>query len=90
MRIPRPPPPAAALTISGKRSSPSPAHSTMSSSLRPGRSMPGTVATPASAASSLAATLSPSLSLASGGGPTNTRPASAQARANEARSERKP
>ena len=41
----------------------------ISSSVRPARSIPGTVGTPARAASSFAATLSPSSSIAAGGGP---------------------
>ena len=53
-------------------------------------SLPGTTATSACAASSLAATLSPRRSMAAGGGPTNTSPASAQARAKSARSDRNP
>ena len=51
---------------------------------------PGTHETPASAAQRLEAILSPIASMACGLGPMKTMPASAQARANSARSERKP
>ena len=80
IRIPRPPPPAAALTISGRRAGSSAANAAISSSLRPARRSPGRTGTPAASAMSLAAALSPSASVAAGGGPTNTIPARSQAR----------
>ena len=52
--------------------------------------VPGMIGTPALRMSSLAATFDPITSIASGGGPIQTRPASAQARANEAFSARNP
>ncbi len=51
---------------------------------------PGSSGTPASATVRLARILSPIASIASGGGPTKTSPAAAQARANAAFSARKP
>ena len=51
---------------------------------------PGTTGTPAALTVCLARILSPMASIASGGGPMNTMPASAQARANAAFSARKP
>ena len=83
-RIPLPPPPAAAFTISGSAAPP-----------RPGRASPvtsqdGRTGTPTSAISALAASLSPITSMASGGGPTQVSPAAPTARANDARSDRKP
>ena len=62
-----------------------------SSSDMPGaRPRPGTTGTPAAATVALAAILSPIASIAAGGGPTNTSPAAAQARAKAAFSARKP
>ncbi len=75
--------------MSGRTSSPS-ANARISSSVSPGRCRPGSVGTPAAAAASFALTLSPSASIASGGGPMNVTPASAQARAKAAFSLRKP
>ena len=75
-RIPRPPPPAAALTTSGKPiSSGSPL---------------GTTGTPASRAIRFASSLSPPSRSASGGGPTQTSPAASTASAKSALSARKP
>ncbi len=51
---------------------------------------PGSTGTPAAAIRSRAATLEPIAAMASGDGPTNTSPASAQARANPASSDRNP
>ncbi len=51
---------------------------------------PGTTGTPAADTTALAAILSPIASIADGGGPMNTRPASAHARANRAFSARNP
>ena len=52
--------------------------------------VPGTTGVPAEMASWRAAVLLPIASIASAGGPTQTSPASRTARANQARSERKP
>jgi hypothetical protein len=52
--------------------------------------LPGTVGTPASAATRRAATLSPSSRIASPDGPTNFMPAATTASAKSAFSERKP
>jgi hypothetical protein len=51
---------------------------------------PGRTGTPAAAMMALAATLSPIAVIVSGRGPTKTSPASAQARANAAFSDRNP
>ncbi len=61
-----------------------------SSSGIPAAPAPGTTGTPAADTSALAAILSPIASIAAGGGPMNTRPAAAQARANRAFSARNP
>ena len=74
MRIPLPPPPAAALTSTGK----------------PASSPRGTTGTPAATAISRAASLRPILSITSAGGPTKLMPAATTARANSARSDRNP
>ena len=79
IRIPRPPPPAAALTSSGR--SPCVAVS--------GRIAPRT-GTPAAAISSLARVFEPISTMASGGGPTHTSPASSTICAKWAFSDRKP
>ena len=50
----------------------------------PGQPDPGTTGTPAAATVALAAILSPIASIAPAGGPMNTRPAAAQARAKPA------
>ena len=55
-----------------------------------GSSVPGTDGTPTRCASRRALSLSPSDSIVAGVGPTKTRPASSTARANAARSARKP
>ncbi len=80
IRIPRPPPPYDALTSSGRGAS------TGTSS----HHQDGSTGTPAVAASRLASALDPIAAMASGGGPTQTRPASSTARANAASSDRKP
>ena len=84
-RMPRPPPPNAALTSSGKptcaAASCSPSESTVT---------PGSTGTPAAAMVALAATLSLIAWIVPGDGPTKVRPASAQARANAAFSDRNP
>ena len=61
-----------------------------SSSVRPGPSLPGTTGTPAAATVALARILSPIASIAAAGGPMKTSPASAQARAKAAFSDRNP
>ena len=92
-RIPRPPPPAAAFTSSGK---PIASASARMASTASGRStgtasrVPGTVSTPALRASRRAPSLSPSASITAAVGPMNVRPASATARAKVARSARNP
>ena len=83
-RIPLPPPPIAALTISGS-----------GTPLRSGRPSPVTsqdsrTGTPTSASSRLAASLSPIVSMTSAGGPTQVSPAAVTARAKSARSDRNP
>ena len=83
-----PPPPAAALSITGKpmRSAASarrPRSSTASS-------VPGTTGTPAAVAMRRAEVFSPMSAMVSLRGPMKTRPASSQARAKEAFSARKP
>ena len=87
-RMPLPPPPAAALSMTGKPICT--AAETISSSLSIVPCEPGTTGTPAAIMRLRASTLSPMASIASGEGPMNTRPASAQAWAKCARSERKP
>jgi hypothetical protein len=87
-RMPRPPPPKAALMMSGKPIS----FAIFSASSRSvtGSSVPGSTGTLIFLASARAAVLSPIMSSSSGRGPTKMMPASAQARANSAFSERKP
>jgi hypothetical protein len=60
------------------------------SSIVIGSGVPGTIGTPASSAAWRAADLSPIVSIASAGGPTNDRSACSTARANCDRSERNP
>ena len=85
---PFPPPPAEALIATGQPNS-SPSRATSAAEVT-GSVVPGTIGTPALRMSSRAATFDPITSIASGGGPIQTRPASEQARANEAFSARKP
>ena len=74
--MPRPPPPAAAFTSSGKPTS---------------SGVPlGSTGTPAARAVSFAASLSPPARSAAGGGPTHVSPAPSTASANSALSARKP
>ena len=80
MRMPLPPPPAAALTSTGK----------FISSAGPVATPVGTTGTPAATAISRAWSLRPIASITSADGPTKTSPASTTAWANAARSERKP
>ena len=86
--MPRPPPPNAALTSSGNpTASARAARSRVSSA---GTVAPGSTGTPASAIRALAATLEPIAAIVPGSGPTKISPASAQARANAAFSDRNP
>ena len=87
-RMPRPPPPNAALIISGNPISLATFKASVRSST--GFSVPGSVGTDASSASARAATLSPINFSSSGRGPTNVMPASTQACANSAFSDRNP
>jgi hypothetical protein len=87
-RMPLPPPPADGLSSTGKPTST--AASATSSSDIPGSVRPGTTGTPAAMTVRLARILSPMASMASTGGPMNTMPAAAQARANSTFSDRKP
>ena len=87
-RKPRPPPPWMALIATGQ---PRPAaKASMSSGPEAGSRVPGTVGTPASAATLRADTLSPIARIAAGGGPTQISPASSTACANVGFSARKP
>ena len=70
MRMPRPPPPAAALIITGKPIFSASANAASGESRRP--RLPGTVGTPAAAAASRAATLSPIRRMDCAVGPTKT------------------
>ena len=84
IRMPLPPPPAAAFTSTG-----------IGTSLLTGRAPPvtsheGRTGTPAAAMTRLAASLSPISSMTSAGGPTQVSPAPATARAKAARSARNP
>ena len=81
--MPLPPPPAAAFTSTGKPTS----SGTVSA---PWCGHDGTTGTPASTASVRAASLRPICSITSADGPTSVSPAFSTARANSARSERKP
>ena len=87
-RMPRPPPPYAALMATGQPyCSP---NATTSSAGPTGSSVPGTGATPAATAVRRAAIFSPIASMASGGGPMNVTPFSVMARAKSAFSEKNP
>ena len=87
-RMPRPPPPATALTSSGQPS----AWASRASAASPWSSprYPGTQGTPTASMRRFAPALSPIAVMAAAGGPMNTRPALAQACAKSARSDRKP
>jgi hypothetical protein len=87
-RIPRPPPPMAALMMTGKPTSLTNPAASSYFSMAP--SVPGTVGTPALSANSRALTLSPSPSMVSGRGPMKAMPASSTAFANSGFSDRKP
>ncbi len=86
--MPRPPPPAAALMITGYPIFA--ATSTASSSVSTAPSDPGKIGTPAAFAARLHATLSPSIAIASGDGPMNSIRQSRQTCAKSARSARNP
>ena len=79
IRMPRPPPPAEALTSTGK-----------SAAVTESGDSSGSTGTPAAAISFLAAIFEPIASIASAAGPTQVSPASVTARANSAFSDRKP
>ena len=87
-RMPRPPPPNAALMATGQPCD-SPNATTSSADVR-NSVVPGTPATPAASAARRDDTLSPMISIASGGGPTNTTPLSLIARAKSVFSEKNP
>ncbi len=85
-RIPLPPPPAEALTRTGK-----PISAAAAAGSAPSRSSwPGTIGTPAASISARARTFEPIASIACGGGPIQTRPASPTRVANSAFSARNP
>ena len=77
--MPRPPPPADALTSTGR-----------SASVTAAGSSSGRTGTPAAAMSFLASTLEPIAAIAAGGGPIQVSPASSTACANAAFSDRNP
>ena len=87
-RMPRPPPPATALTSSGYPRPFACAVSAASDWSSP--RYPGTQGTEAASMRRFAPALSPIAAMAAAGGPMKTRPASAQACAKSARSDRKP
>ena len=79
-RIPRPPPPADALTSSGKPTS----------DVADTSSLHGSVGTPASRISRLAPSFDPIAAIAAAGGPTQISPAATTCSAKPAHSERNP
>ena len=87
--MPMPPPPAAALSITGiaDRAPPPPRAASTEST---GPSLPGTTGTPAAAMSRRAAILSPICWITRQDGPTKISPAASQAWAKRQFSERKP
>ena len=87
--MPRPPPPAEALIAIGQPYS-SPSSTTLRGVADLARSCPGTIGTPAAAMRWRAPILEPIASIAEGGGPIQTSPASSQARAKAAFSARNP
>ena len=87
-RMPLPPPPAAALSMSGKPMVFAAARASASESTVP--AVPGTIGTPAARAAARAASLSPSAAMVAGRGPMKAMPASSQACANAAFSAKKP
>ncbi len=86
--IPRPPPPNAALIVTGQPSDSPKAMTSEGSAM--GSFRPGTLATPARVAASRALILLPMVSMALAGGPMNVAPAAVTARANGAFSARNP
>ena len=86
--MPIPPPPAAALTMTGKpiRS----ASAAAAAALVSGSRLPGATGTPACSIRFLARILSPICSMAAGSGPTQISPAASTWRAKPAFSARKP
>ncbi len=86
--MPLPPPPPAALSITGKPMSA--AKLRASSKLAKGLSVPGTTGTPAAIMFRRACVFSPMASMALAGGPMKVSPAWSQARTKAAFSERKP
>ena len=87
-RSPRPPPPNAALIAIGSPCSA--ANASASAAPATGPSVPGASGAPTALAMCRAATLSPSASIAPGGGPIQVSPASVTARAKPAFSARNP
>ncbi len=87
-RIPRPPPPCAALTTMGSPNSS--ANASASAASASGLVDPGASGAPASRAMARAVTLSPRASMVSGAGPIHVSPAASTARANSAFSDRNP
>ena len=85
--MPRPPPPAAALTINGKPISRA-CSSALPKVIAPIE--PGTVGTPASFMALIAETLLPINRMCSGCGPTKVKPASSTRSANSAFSDKNP
>ncbi len=85
---PRPPPPYTALIATGSPCSA--ANSRTSAASRTGSAVPGASGAPTRRAISRALTLSPSASIASGGGPIQVSPTFATAREKSAHSARKP
>ena len=85
--MPFPPPPKAAFTSSGK---PMRSACFLACFASTGSGVPGTIGMPLASAARRAAALSPIISIACGGGPTNVSPASPTASAKWARSDRKP
>ena len=88
IRIPFPPPPLAALIITGNPQSSATLQAI--SSLRIAPSEPGVTGSPAFFAVSRAFTLSPTREMVSGFGPIHTRPAFSTSAANSALSDKKP
>ena len=86
-RIPRPPPPAAALSRIGK---PTPGASSRACASVVALSVPGTSGTPAACIAAFACTLSPICAITSASGPMKTRSFSVHARTKAGRSARNP
>ncbi len=86
--MPLPPPPAAAFSNTGNPTAR--AAAAMEVGDWSDGVSPGTTGTPAAIIVARAAVLDPMLLITAAGGPTNVKPACAQASANSARSDRKP